>query len=129
MQYQKRVFTTGPTEAVSVDVRRLIVNGQPYVVLREDVNCAFKGALRSHFENIATLYYVELLMRGYAKQCATLRFVFEKPVWSNGIVTVAAEWREVAMIFTADGYRSGKWRALTEAEVRAFSGESQAAAY
>ncbi|WP_150126534.1 hypothetical protein [Burkholderia cenocepacia] len=129
MQYRKRVFTTGPSEAVSVYVRRLIVDGQPYVVFREDAQCAFKGALRSHFEKLATLYYVELLMRGYAKQCASLRFVFEKPAWTNGLVTVAAEWREVSMIFTADGYRSGKWRALTEAELRVFSGESQAAAH
>lgn len=110
-------------------VRRLVVNGMPYIVFREDPECAFKGALRSHFENLATLYYVELLMRGYGNQCASLRFLFEKPAWSNGLVTVAAEWREVVMIFTSDGYRSGKWRALTEAEVRVFSGASQAEAY
>jgi len=129
MQYSRRVFTTGPNEAVSVYVRRLIVNGTPYVVFREDPECAFKGALRAHFERLATLYYVELLMRGYGKHCASLRFVFEKPAWSNGLVTVAAEWREVLMIFTSDGYRSGKWRALTEAEICAFSAASQAEAH
>lgn len=129
MQYSRRVFTTGPNEAVSVYVRRLTIDGTPYVVFREDPECAFKGALRSNFENLATLYYVELLMRGCGQPSASLRFVFEKPAWSNGRVMVAAEWREVSMLFTSDGYRSGKWRSLTEAEVRAFSGASQVEAH
>lgn len=117
MLYQKRFFTTGPYEAASVYVRRALVNGKPYVILKDDPECAFRGALRAHFEQFATLYYVELLMRGHARLCSRLTFVFEKPAWTNGRVSFDAEWREVSMKFGATGYRLGQWRALTSAEI------------
>lgn len=123
MTYRRRTFTIGTQDALSIFVKRVMKDGVPYVILREDSTSPFRGMLRSHFEGIATLYTIELIMLGLAEHLPQLRFVFEKPAWSNGKVSFKAEWSEVRMPHSGRGYGLGYWSPLDAKTVEWLSGQ------
>jgi hypothetical protein len=127
MWLKRRCFSIRADEAVTVLVGRVAMNGAPYFMLSEDPDCLFKGALKSHYERIATMCYVETVLRGLGRICPRLRFVYQKPPWTNGQIRFNAEWYEVEMDLKVSGYQNGRWRPLTNEEVSRFSAEQQKA--
>jgi hypothetical protein len=126
MLYHRRVFSLGSSDAIPVLVRRALVDGRlPYVVFKEDVKSPFRGALKANFASAATQYYVELIARGQPRLGPHLRFVYERPLWTNGVVTFSAEWSEVHLELTAIGYRNARWEPVEPAVLAQLSEERQ----
>lgn len=122
MQYRHRFFSISPYDALPAYMAKRTRDGRCTVYLKEDPASAFKGILRSRIETIATLCYLETVMRGEHLLPSALDFVVVRPSWTNGKFELPGAGWTVRLEFTGCGYQKAKWASMDARELATISG-------
>lgn len=117
MNYRRRLFSIEAYEAITALVGWKTQGEKATIYLREDPTCMFKGVLKARIATVASLCYLETLVRKEGFAPSDLTFVYVRAAWTNNRITLPLRAWRVELEFSQGGYRKAKWAPVGAHEV------------